>query len=114
MPLVPGDGRRIRFWIDKWIGDSVLSVSFPNLFSIANDKEASISALLQPENDSYSWDIRFTRNFQDWEMEVVEFFMALIYSHVPKGDEVDRLALPWLCSFSIKSLLIKKKNGGRV
>ena len=35
-----GDGRRVRFWEDRWYGDDALSVSFPSLYAMAASKEA--------------------------------------------------------------------------
>ena len=35
-----GDGRRVRFWEDRWCGDDALSLSFPSLFALATSKEA--------------------------------------------------------------------------
>ncbi|RVX06518.1 hypothetical protein CK203_023540 [Vitis vinifera] len=37
-----GNGRRMRFWRDRWYGDSPLSVSFPSLFALAIDKETKV------------------------------------------------------------------------
>ena len=34
-----GDGRRVRFWENKWCGDDTLSLSFPLLFALAAFKE---------------------------------------------------------------------------
>ncbi|CAL5443483.1 unnamed protein product [Camellia sinensis] len=34
-----GDGNRIRFWIDKWLGNVSLKDEFPRLFSLSTDKE---------------------------------------------------------------------------
>jgi hypothetical protein len=33
-----GNGRNTRFWMDKWVGDSLLCESFPRLFSISTQK----------------------------------------------------------------------------
>ena len=30
----------MRFWRDRWCGDSPLCVSFPSLFALTDDKEA--------------------------------------------------------------------------
>ena len=30
-----GNGRRVRFWKDKWCGDDPLRISFPSLFAIS-------------------------------------------------------------------------------
>jgi hypothetical protein len=40
----PGDGSKIRFWDDVWCGDRALKEVFPDLFSIASFKKASIAA----------------------------------------------------------------------
>ena len=34
------NGRRVRFWKDKWCGDDALCVSFLSLFALAVSKEA--------------------------------------------------------------------------
>jgi hypothetical protein len=41
-----GDGVRIRFWQDRWCGEEPLRLTFPDLFSIAREKDASIADLL--------------------------------------------------------------------
>ena len=35
-----GDGKRMKFWMDRWCREDTLVVAFPKLFSIATDKEA--------------------------------------------------------------------------
>ena len=35
-----GNGRRVRFWQERWCGEEQLAVAFPKLFSIATNKEA--------------------------------------------------------------------------
>ena len=34
-----GDGRRVRFWEDRWCGDDTLSCSFPSLLELTASKE---------------------------------------------------------------------------
>ena len=34
-----GNGRRVRFWKDKWCGDEPLYESFPSLFAISRAKD---------------------------------------------------------------------------
>ena len=34
-----GDGRRVRFWEDRWCDDDTLSYSFPSLFELTASKE---------------------------------------------------------------------------
>ena len=38
-----GNEQRVRFWKDRWCGDSPLCVFFPSLFGLAVDKEAWVS-----------------------------------------------------------------------
>ena len=38
-------GNRVKFWKDKWCGDSSLRESFPELYSIASSKDACVSDL---------------------------------------------------------------------
>ena len=34
------NGRRVKFWKDRWSGDSSVKESFPSLFSFATNKDA--------------------------------------------------------------------------
>ncbi|RVW74715.1 hypothetical protein CK203_047889 [Vitis vinifera] len=43
MVFLGSNGQRVRFWRDRWCGDSPLCVSFPSLFALAVDKEAWVS-----------------------------------------------------------------------
>ncbi|RVW29484.1 hypothetical protein CK203_093718 [Vitis vinifera] len=43
-----GNGRRVRFWRDRWCGDSPLCVLFPSLFVLAVDKEARVADIWDP------------------------------------------------------------------
>ncbi|RVW27557.1 F-box protein [Vitis vinifera] len=40
-----GDGKRVRFWKDRWCGEEPLVVTFPELLSIATNKEAWVDQL---------------------------------------------------------------------
>ena len=38
-----GDGRRVRFWKDRWCGDEALRISFPSLYALVTSKEAWVA-----------------------------------------------------------------------
>ncbi|RVX22609.1 putative ribonuclease H protein [Vitis vinifera] len=38
-----GNGRRVRFWKDRWCGDEALSISFPSLYALVTSKEAWVA-----------------------------------------------------------------------
>ena len=37
------DGKRERFWEDRWYGDKTLSLSFPSLYALATSKKAWVA-----------------------------------------------------------------------
>ena len=45
-----GDGSRVKFWQDRWCGETSLAVSYPELFRFCRDKEASVAALMKYTN----------------------------------------------------------------
>jgi hypothetical protein len=52
-----------------------LKVSFPELFTIACGKDASMADNMQLQNGNIHWNIIFTRPVHDWEVEVVSGFL---------------------------------------
>ncbi|MCH79823.1 LINE-1 reverse transcriptase like [Trifolium medium] len=66
-----GNGRGTRFWCDKWIGESLLSVKFPGLFLLSLQKEATVNELLEVEDDSRVWKFAWRRRLYTWEEEDV-------------------------------------------
>ena len=64
-----GDGTRIRFWFDAWSGESPLSIVFPVAFHMAGNQQVAVSDLLCCVNGTVTWNVTFTRNAQDWELD---------------------------------------------
>jgi hypothetical protein len=69
-----GDGSHIRFCHDLWCGDRPLKLGFPALFSIALFPEAWVVDNLSVIGGVAHWNVLFTRNVQDWEVEMVMSF----------------------------------------
>ena len=59
---------------DKWFGDEPLCVSFPSLFAIVVSKDAWVADLWNSTVDGGEWIPRFSRSFNDWEVENVGLF----------------------------------------
>ena len=86
-----GDGSRLRFWHDMWCGDLPLRSQFPSLFQLARAPEASVADLCHFQGTNCVWDIAFNRSVQDWELEMIESFMTLIYSSRIRPGVADSL-----------------------
>jgi hypothetical protein len=85
---------RSNFWHDKWCGDCSLNDMFPLLFECSRDCAASIEFLYTQFSgvEKRDWHIRFVRNFNDWEVDVVaSFFFHLIHSKSPVHETDDKL-----------------------
>jgi hypothetical protein len=72
-----GDGTCIRFWKDLWCGEYTLQEAFPDLFRIARDKDALVSAHFQVRDGQIHWSLDFVRAAQDWELESIASFLDL-------------------------------------
>ena len=85
----------MRFWQNGWYGDQPFQVAFPRLYDIAINKVASISASLsrQGAGDRRIWDVRFIREFNDWEMDEGLHFLRILGANTPSMDVGDQLRL---------------------
>ena len=74
-----GNGNKVRFWEDVWVGENSLKAMFPSLFRLSTLKSRPISefynlASLPPEGNA-CWNLHFTRNLLDRE---IDQFIALL------------------------------------
>ena len=86
-----GDGSRILFWHDRWVGDTSLKILYPQLYACSNDKEVCISDFLGHQEDGSNrfWNLRFYRNFHERELEAAISFLEVIQSRIPRGGGND-------------------------
>jgi hypothetical protein len=61
--LVLGDGSWIRFWYDRWCGDTKLKEDFPVFYSIACEKDAAVAASVEFSGGASQWNVIFTGKF---------------------------------------------------
>ncbi|WMV36278.1 hypothetical protein MTR67_029663 [Solanum verrucosum] len=74
-----GNGLLLKFWTDKWLGNTTLQEDFPDLFRIAQDPNSVIAA----NREGINWDLRFRRNMHDWEVnDLVDLFARLQHCHI--------------------------------
>ncbi|WMV38706.1 hypothetical protein MTR67_032091 [Solanum verrucosum] len=62
-----GEGTRILFWKDKWIGQNSLMEDFADLYSFCDNPGASIAEMWSQQG----WNITLRRLLNDWEVDRV-------------------------------------------
>ena len=88
-----GVGNRVKLWIDQWCGESPLQLSFPNVFGMASNKEASVASSLERLGieERRSWDVHFIQRPNDWEMGGVDDFLRTLDSNLPPIENGGRV-----------------------
>ncbi|KAL6348571.1 hypothetical protein AAG906_016083 [Vitis piasezkii] len=76
-----GKGNKIRFWTDPWCGNNVLSQSFPNLFAMAAQRNATVEEMWDQNFGQGGWNLRFLRAFNDWELDTVGNLLDVLREH---------------------------------
>lgn len=84
-------GSCIRFWLHVLCGEAALKASFPDLYLIAQDKEALVSDYLDSSTISVHWNPMFTKAVQGWELESLNFLLNMLYSLRVHSGEADRM-----------------------
>ena len=85
-----GNGRRVRFWKDKWCGDNPLCTSFSSLFAIPLAKEAWVEDVWSHSGGGV-WAPRFSRRLNDWEVFDVERFLLRLQGRRVYNDVEDQV-----------------------
>jgi hypothetical protein len=95
-----GLGSKVLFWHDKWCTELPLKDMYSVIFACSNNKDAFIASLFEEPiaGRSRVWNVSFCRDFNDWEMDLVESFFLLLHSHAPISTEADKLS--WVLNTS--------------
>jgi len=86
-----GNGTRISFWHDLWVGNMTLNAAFPALFRMAVAKDASIANNLEFLGGSNQWNISFAREAHDWEVDVFASFFQMLHSVIVRRSGENKL-----------------------
>ena len=101
-----GEGTRVSFWNDLRCGDSALKFAFLGLFSIACEKDASMEDNYEVLGGTNQWNVSFSREAHDWEVEVFASFFQVLHTARVRQGGADRLW--WIFSkrgcFTVKFL----------
>ena len=66
-----GDDNKVKFCEDIWCGESTPSEMFPSLYALAGTKRAMVADVWDTTSGEGTWNLRFARSFNDWEMDKV-------------------------------------------
>jgi hypothetical protein len=80
-----------RFWHDLRCGKMALKCSYPELYSIAHNKNVLVSNYLDPSSSFVHWNSSFIRAVQDWDLESLDSFFNLLYTSKTHSREVNRM-----------------------
>ncbi|KAJ9693692.1 hypothetical protein PVL29_009580 [Vitis rotundifolia] len=73
-----GKGTKIKFWINHWCGNATLSQIFPQLFPLADQKNVTINEVWDSSFGQGGWNLRFSRDFNDWELDLIGELLNLL------------------------------------
>ncbi|XP_076917434.1 uncharacterized protein LOC143577506 [Bidens hawaiensis] len=113
-----GCGSSIMFWLDYWIGDELLSTSFPALFALERNKRCTVTdwVLMGPAGVGFSWNWKRVGLSDDESAELSETLVFL--GDVALNGSKDRWVFTpnGLCGFSVDTvkLLISENRQYRL
>ena len=80
----------MKFWNDRWCGETSLREAFRGLYAITSSKDAWVVDVW----DGGSWGPRFIRQFNDWELEDIDAFFGRLHNYVISLGATDDMV--WL------------------
>ncbi|RVW74273.1 Transposon TX1 uncharacterized 149 kDa protein [Vitis vinifera] len=80
-------GNKVRFWIDPWCGNNVLSEAFPDLFSMAVQRNATVEDYWDQNLSQGGWSLRLLRDFNDWELGLVDNMLVELRNYRVSMEE---------------------------
>ena len=86
-----GDGSRVKFWQDRWCGETSFAVNYPELFRFCWDQEVSVAEIMKFDNWILFWDVSFFRGVHALELEALAGFMDTIYGALVRGFGEDKM-----------------------
>lgn len=103
------DGKKIRFWLDVWMGECPLKVTFENSFKICDKQNETVPQLFL----EVCWQFNFRRNFGPREMmEWDELQTCLSGVVLTEGQNKVRWELEKSGKFTMKSIYNHLLNTG--
>ncbi|RVW77015.1 putative ribonuclease H protein [Vitis vinifera] len=77
----------LGFWIDPWCGNNVLSEAFPDLFSMAAQRNATVEDYWDQNLSQGGWSLRLLRDFNDLELGLVDNMLVELRNYRVSMEE---------------------------
>ena len=100
-----GDGSRVKFWQDRWCGETSLAIKYPDLFRFCRNNDASVAELMMSTNGVLFWDVRFVRGVHARDLEAISDFMVQYMVRL-QGGEVRIKCVGFLAKLRVSWLVI--------
>ncbi|XP_068491914.1 uncharacterized protein [Phaseolus vulgaris] len=85
-----GNGKSIKFWEDRWVGNDILKNKFPRLFSLCVEKDVSLEHCGFWANSVREWSLAWRRSLFDWEKVQVRQLLEVVHNSCPVLEKVDK------------------------
>jgi len=73
-----GEGKKVKFWEDKWVGEETLASRFPRLYLLSDCKDRVIGEVGHWEENVWIWDLTWRRYRFVWETTMEEQLLCVI------------------------------------
>lgn len=67
-----GSGENTRFWLDHWVGEALLCLTYPRHFSISSQIEGMVGDVWVEYEGGGVWEFSWRRNLFMWEVGLLE------------------------------------------
>jgi len=86
---VIGEGDKVLFWKDLWVGDAPLSSRFHRLYLISESKQSPIARVGHWVDNTWVWELVWRRQRLVWEQAMEAQLYQLINSHTFRKGNLD-------------------------
>ncbi|XP_028104744.1 uncharacterized protein LOC114303793 [Camellia sinensis] len=104
-----GGGNRIKFWHDKWCGNTCLKNEFPLIFNLSTDKDGSLHQYFARKTSPNNWNFPIRRVMFTWELDEESSLLGAL-SSAPSLSPHKANCYFWACAtastgeFSVSSI----------
>ena len=105
-----GEGTKIRFWEDTWIGEASLQQTFPTLYKVSTQKKEMISNMGWFEGNTWRWVLSWKRMLNQEELLAEQTLHIIIQQHYPKRYLPDKVEWNQCGNFTVKNLYTEALN----